>query len=131
MVDIMISRHALIGSPSEGVEVAPIARPHNIGDLLSMIIPGACHRPRRRRRIHGEWGRWDGESFVDIDVRLRRVVHHQQRHMIEKVRLPQLRGDAQIIDAVARHELVAANLYPVLRHQHAGRILGVDAQSQR
>src|SRR5262245_24114037 len=47
------------------------------------------------------------------------------------MRLPQLRGDPDVIRAVAGDELVAANLYPVFRLRHAGSVLRVDAQAKR
>ena len=47
------------------------------------------------------------------------------------MRLPELRGDAQVVLAVAGSELIAAHLHPVLGHEHVGGRLGVDAQAQR
>src|SRR6185436_1157062 len=45
--------------------------------------------------------------------------------------LPQLRGDPDVVGAVSRDHLVAANLHPVLRLRDAGRVHGVDAQAER
>ena len=58
------------------------------------------------------------------------MVHGHQRYVIHEVRFPELRGDADIVRAVARHELVAANLHPVFGLRDAGRVLGVDAQTE-
>ena len=59
------------------------------------------------------------------------MVHHEQRHMIEEMRLPELRRNAHVVDAVVRPKLVAGNPDPVLRLAHASRILSVDSQAQR
>ena len=54
------------------------------------------------------------ESLVDEDLGLRRMIDDQQRDVIEEVRLPQLRGDPDVVDAVARHQLIAGDPAPSL-----------------
>ena len=59
------------------------------------------------------------------------MIDDEQGDEIEEVRFPELRRDAEIVGAVARRELIAADLDPVLGHQHVGRRLRVDAEPQR
>ena len=76
-------------------------------------------------------GRRHRETLVDEDLGAGGMIDDEQRDEIEEVRLPQLRRDAQVVGAVARHELIAAHLDPVFGHQHVGRLLRVDAQAER
>ena len=51
--------------------------------------PSACTAERRRLRRR--------EPLVDEDLGVRRMIDDQQRHVVEEVRLPQLRGDAHVV----------------------------------
>ena len=71
------------------------------------------------------------EPLVDEDLGVRGMIDDHQRHVIDEVGLPQLRGDAHVVRAVLAAQLIAADLHPVFRLRHAGRVLRVDAQTER
>ena len=125
---IMIPRDALIRAAPEEIEVAFVAGAGKVGQVVSAIIPDAGDRLRRRGHMHRQHGRREGEAFVHKHLGPRRVIDHHQRDVVEEVCLPQFGGDTHVVEAVARHELIAANLDPVLGRHDAGGLLGVDAQ---
>ena len=74
--------------------------------------------------------RWR-EPLIHEHFAVGRMVDHEQRDVIEEVRLPQLRGDADVVRAVARHELLARDPHPVFGLRHTRGVLRVDAQPKR
>ena len=78
----------------------------------------------RRRRIARE-------PLVDVQLGLRRMIHHHQRDVVDEVALPQLGRDPQVVLPVARRQLIAADQHPVLGLRHAGRVLRVDSHAER
>src|SRR5215831_8738440 len=127
----MILRNPLILAALERREVTPIALSDKIGDIAAGIIPRLGDRTRVRERVDRERRRLTRKTFVDEHVLVDGMVDDHQRHVIDEVRLPQLGGDADVVDAVARDELVAANLHPVFRLRDTRRVDGVDAQPER
>ena len=99
---------------------------------MPLIVDRACHRARRAERLHGQRRRRRcREALVHERLGALGVVHHEQRHVIEEVRLPQFGRDPHVVAAVARRELIAADAHPVFGLGHARRVLGVDAEPER
>ena len=87
------------------------------------VRDGAGHDGVERHRVAGE-------ALVHPHLGVGRMVDHEQRHVVEEVRLPQVGGDAQVVLAVHRGELVAPDEHAVLGEGDVGGVLGVDAQTQ-
>src|SRR4030095_11989557 len=71
------------------------------------------------------------ESFIDEHLRVCRMVHHEQRHVIEEMCLPEFGRDTNVVDAIARPKLIARDPDPILRLTHTRGVLGCDAASKR
>ena len=78
-------------------------------------------------RDNAQGGRGYSESLVHEDFGAGRMIDDEQGEEIEEMGLPELRGDAKVVHAVARGELIAADLDPILGHQRVGRGLRIDA----
>ena len=125
------ARDALIRPAAGEIDVAGVARGREIRDVASLVVPNRRERLDRPGGDDLQLRRRHREPFVDEDLGVVRMIDDEQGDEIEEVRFPQLRRDAQIVGAVARRELIAADLDPVLGHQHVSRRLRVDAEPER
>ena len=129
-LDPVVARDPLIRPATEPVQDSAVAADDVFKDVAALIVPRRGDGMQRARRVHDERRRLPCESFVDINFGSRRVVYHQERHVVEVVRFPELRGDANVVCSVAGCKLVAADLDPVFRLTDARRVLGIDTQAQ-
>jgi hypothetical protein len=130
-LDEVVARDPLVRAAAGEVEVAPVARAQGVRRVGAAVVPRGCELPDRPRHRDREGWRRDREALVHEDLRPVRMVDDEQRQQVEEVRLPQLRRDAQVVGAVVRGQLVAADLHPVLGRRRVRRHLRVDAQPQR
>jgi hypothetical protein len=122
---------ALVCPARERRQIASVALGHEWRHVTALLIDRARHRPRRTQRLHGQLRRRRRrEALVDEHLGVIGVIDHQQRHVIEEVRLPQFRRDPHVVAAAAWRELIAANPHPVLRLGHSRRVPGVDAKAE-
>src|SRR5205085_9600377 len=110
----MVAGDALILPAPERVQVMAVERADDVGDVLAVVVPGGFDRARRRDGVEAELRRRLRRALVNENVGAFGVVYDHQLVMVYVVSLPQLRRDPQVVIAVARGELVAANLLPLL-----------------
>ncbi len=84
---------------------------------------------RRGDRGDAKSRRWNHEALVDKNLRADGMVNRHQRQIVVVVDLPQFRRDADIVEAIVRHELVAPDLVPLSRRRDLRRAERVDAQT--
>src|SRR6185503_531188 len=111
-----------------GVEVSAVELADNLAHVLPLVIPRPRERVRLGRRVDLDRGRLAGRALVHEDLRAGGVVYDREPVAVEVVRLPQLGRDAQVVEASARDELVAAHLDPLLGLPDLQRLVVVDAQ---
>ena len=109
----VVARDPLVESTPESVQVAAVASHQVFEHFAPLIIPGGGHGVQRAGGMHRQWRWLRCKPLVNEDFRARRVVNNQERDVVEIVGFPQLGGDSDVIDAVARRKLVAADLDPV------------------
>ena len=95
-------RDALVGALVERRHVAVVPLRHELAHVGAGVVPDPGHGARGAGHDGVERHRVAGEPLVHPDLGVRRMVHHQQGHVVEEVRLPQIRGDPQVVLAVHR-----------------------------
>src|SRR5215510_13014227 len=106
----MITRHALVTPAAEGVQIFIVESANNFGHILPSVIQCACDRPGIAGDINLQFGRWNSEPLISIDLGVFRMINNYERIMIDVISFPQLGGDAQIVISLAGRKLVSANL---------------------
>ena len=127
-LDVVIARDALILASSEGIEVASIQRTQSIGYIISAVVDGARDRMRRFCRRDRQFHRRHDEALVGENFRALRMIDGHQLQPVVVIGLPQFSGDAQVVGAIARNQIIARNLVPLLGGGDARRTERVDAQ---
>ena len=126
----MICGDALILAEVEGVEVAAVNAAHEIRHVGALVV----HRPRDRPRWFGEvqlrFGRREEEALIDIRFRVGGMIDDGEVDVVEVMRLPEVSGDAHVVEAVARLELIAAHLDPIGGLRNSPSVLCVDVEAE-
>ena len=121
----------MIAAALERAQIAPVLPADEIGHVATGLVPGVLDRLNGTRRPDRQRGRLAREPFVDEHRDLLGAIDHHQRYVIHEMGFPQLRCNPHVVRAIARNELIAANLHPILGLRDAGSILRVDPQPER
>src|SRR6266498_1541303 len=113
--DVMIAGYPLILAAPKIVEIPSIEHAYEIGNILAVVIHSAGNLTGRFDGGDGQFRRRNDEPFIHEDVGSSRMVDCHQRKLIVVIGFPQFGGDAQVIEAIAWHKLVSADLVPLLR----------------
>ena len=115
-LDVVIARHALVLAAAEGVEVAAVERADDFGDVVAVVVDGAGDgRAAAPTAVMASFAGGIDEALVDEDLGACGMIDGHQREIVVVVRLPQFAGDAEIVVAIVRHELVAPRSCTTLR----------------
>src|ERR1700730_17245735 len=125
----MIASHALELAAPETADRFSIERADEIRNILAIVIYCTRDSVRRGHRGDAKFGRWNHEALVDKDLRAHRMVNRHQSQIIVVVDLPQFRGDANIVEAIVRHKLLASDLVPLPRRRDLRGAECVDAKA--
>src|SRR5581483_10928292 len=125
--DIVVAGDALVLSASEGVEIFSIQIAQDAGYILPIVVYRAGDRMWRFDSCNGKLCRWNYKSFVDKNVSAGGMIDGHQIQIVVVIRFPQLGGEAQVVVTVARHQLIAANLVPLLGSLDARRADSVNS----
>ena len=126
--EIMIARHALELAAAEAAHGFSVERADQVRDVLAGVIHRARDVVRRCDRGDAKFRRRNHEALVDKNLRAGRMIDRHEREIVVVVDFPQFRGDADIVEAVVRHELVASDLVPLSGGRDLRRAQSVDAQ---
>jgi L-2-hydroxyglutarate oxidase LhgO len=97
----MIRGDTLVRSARKRRQETTVTLLDKIRDVAARFIPRVRHGHGALHHMRGQNGRLPRKALVDKHLRVRRVVNDQQRHMVDKVRLPELRRNPNIVPAVA------------------------------
>src|SRR5678816_344657 len=100
----MIARDPLVLTATEGIEVFSIERINDAGDVLPVIINGACDLAWRGDGRDFQLCRGNHKTFVNKDVRAFGMIDDHESQMIVIVRFPKLGSDPQVVVTIMRHE---------------------------
>ena len=130
-VHVVIRRHALVRAQRERAEIAAVLSRDEIGHVPAGLVRRVHDGFRGPHRRHRERRRLARKSLIDEHVDVPGMVDRHQRDVIDEMGFPQLGADPHVVCAITLGQLVTANPDPVFRLRDAGRVLRVDAQSQR
>src|SRR5208282_1916011 len=128
---IMIPRYTLILAASKAGKGLSVERANDVGNVLACVVDGPDNFMRRRNGREAQLQRRNYETLIDKNLRAHRVVDGHERQIVVVINLPQLRRDPQVVVAVVRHELVAANLVPLAGRRDLRRTKSINAQADR
>ena len=133
----MVPRDALVLSVSERGEILSVLFRKELGYVLAQVVPCPGKGLGQRGNVHLHFRRREGEPLVHIDFGIVGMVDDEQRNMVEEVRFPEFRRDAQVVPggravfSRAGGQLFSAYPNPVLGGHDARRFLRVDLEPQR
>src|SRR5262249_58822199 len=110
----MILRDPLIWAARECREIPSVSCRNGVGHVAAGLIPGTSEGSNVSDRVNRERRRLARKPLVDEHFLVGRMIHDEQRDVVDEMRLPQLGGDANVVGSIASGARVAANLHPVL-----------------
>src|SRR3984957_18122970 len=127
--EIMIAGYSLILASAEAGQRLTVEGANDIGDVLAGIVDGANNLVRSGDRCEAQLQGRNDEALVDKNLRAHGMVDGHERQIIVVINLPQLCRDAQVVIAVVRYELVAANLVSLTGGCYLRRAECIDPQA--
>src|SRR6185295_4963154 len=83
-VNGVLTGDTLVAPAAGEVEMPIVARADGVAYVLSAIVANRQELLQRGGRDRGETRRWDGESLVDEDLGVGRMIDDEQRDQIEE-----------------------------------------------
>ena len=127
----VVTSHPLILTPSKAVNTAQVQIRNEFGDVLAAVIDGSQNRNWRLNDCDLGRHRWDGKSFICINLSARRMIDSHQTKLIVVIHLPEFRGNPQVIVTIAGNQLVPTDSIPLLSRLDSGSPNGIDPQPNR
>src|SRR3954470_17110319 len=102
----MILRDALVLTAREGRQISSVLLGDELGDIMPAVVPRLRDGTRMRQRVDRQRRRLSREALVDEDVSVCRMIDDEQSDVIDEVGFPELRRNADVVDTVARDQLI-------------------------
>ncbi len=126
-LQIVIARQALELAAPEAVHGSSVERADDVRDVLAIVVHCPRDVVRCRNRGDGKLRGRNHEALIYKDLGPNRVVNCREGEVIVVVDLPQFRGNADVVEAVVRHELIPSDFVPFSRRGYVGRTESIDS----
>src|ERR1700677_4949417 len=127
--DVVIACDSLILTATKCVEILAVKIVKSRGHVISLIVGCAGDGMRWCNTGNCELDWRDREAFVGEDFCAYGMVDGHEGERVVVVGLPKLSGDAEIVEAIVRGELIMADFVPLFRCSYTGGSEIIDAQS--
>src|SRR5215831_6469905 len=127
--EVMVSGESLILTAAKAIQGLAVQVAQDRSDVGARVIHGTGQRMWRLNGSESQFSRRNHKSFIDVNLGAGGVIDRHQRDVIVVINFPQFGGDADVVKAVMRHQLIAADLVPFSSGGDFGRPKRVDAQT--